>query len=123
MNYPKGRLLSPHCAVNRSLPTVRVYPRSSNMTKRSPVVADTAPSADTLTPYDKDHLVTYLRLLDASTQGADWTEAARIVLGMDPQREPQRARAVWESHLERAKWMTTHGYKDLVHSGSSRIGR
>jgi hypothetical protein len=52
MNYPKGRLLSPHCAVNRSLPTVRVYPRSSNMTKRSPVVADTAPSADTLTPYD-----------------------------------------------------------------------
>ena len=52
MNYPKGRLLSPHCAVNRSLPTVRVYPRSPNMTKRSPVVADTAPSADTLTLYD-----------------------------------------------------------------------
>ena len=52
MNYPKGRLLSPHCAVNRSLPTVRVYPRSPNMTKRSPVVADTAPSAATLTPYD-----------------------------------------------------------------------
>ena len=42
------------------------------MTKRDPVVADIAPSADTLTPYDKDHLVTYLRLLDASTQGADW---------------------------------------------------
>jgi hypothetical protein len=88
------------------------------MTKRSPVVADTAPSADTLTPYD-DHLVTYLRLLDASTQGADWTEAVRIVLGIDPEREPQRARSVWESHLERAKWMTTHGYRDLPRSGSS----
>jgi len=77
------------------------------MTKRDPVVADSAPSADTLTPYDKEHLVTYLRLLDANTQGADWTEAARIVLGMDPEQAPQRARAVWESHLERAKWMTT----------------
>jgi hypothetical protein len=91
-----------------------VYLRSPNMTKRDPVVADIVPSADTLTPYDKDHLVTYLRLLDANTQGADWTEAARIVLGMDPEHEPQRARAVWESHLERAKWMTTHGYKDLL---------
>jgi hypothetical protein len=93
------------------------------MTKRDPVVTDIAPSADTLTPYDKNHLVTYLRLLDASTQGADWTDAARIVLGMDPEHEPQRARAVWESHLERAKWMTTHGYKDLLRGGNSRISR
>jgi hypothetical protein len=42
---------------------------------------------------------------------------------MDPEQEPQRARAVWESHLERAKWMTTHGYKDLLRGGSSRISR
>jgi Uncharacterized conserved protein (DUF2285) len=123
MNYPRGmqkRLHSLHCAVNRSLPTFLVYLESRNMTKRDPVVADIAPSGDTLTPYDKDHLVTYLRLLDASTQGADWTEAARIVLGMDPEHDPN-ARAVWESHLERAKWMTTHGYKDLLHGGNSRI--
>jgi hypothetical protein len=85
------------------------------MTKRDPVVADIAPSADTLTAYDKDHLV--------SSEGADWTEAARIVLGMDPEQEPQRARAVWESHLGRAKWMTTHGYKHLLHGGRSRISR
>jgi hypothetical protein len=63
------------------------------MAQRDPVVADIAPSADTLNPYDKDHLVTYLRLLDASTRGADWTEAARFVLRMDPEQEPQRARA------------------------------
>jgi Uncharacterized conserved protein (DUF2285) len=86
---------------------------------RKPPVADIAPSADTLTAYDKDHLVTYLRLLDANTEGADWTEAARIVLGLDPEQEPHRARAVWQSHLERAKWMTAHGYKGLVRSGSS----
>jgi hypothetical protein len=54
------RLHSLHCAVNRSLSTFLVYLRRRNMTKRDPVVADIAPSADTLTPYDKDHLVTYL---------------------------------------------------------------
>jgi T6SS, Transcription factor, DNA binding domain len=105
----------------KSLSTDHPLSEKPNMTKRDLVVADIAPSADTLTPNDKDHLVTYLRLLDASTQGAEWTEAARIVLGIDPEQEPQRARAIWESHLKRAKWMTTHGYKDLVRNGGSRI--
>ena len=86
--------------------------------KRDLPVADKAPSDDVLTSYDNDHLVTYLRLLDAAAEGADWTEAARLVLGMDPEREPERARAAWESHLERAKWMTTHGYKELLRGGS-----
>jgi hypothetical protein len=91
----------------------------SNMAQRDPAVADRAPSADTLTTYDKDHLVIYLRLLDADAEGADWTEAARVVLGIDAKQEPERARAAWESHLERAKWMTTHGYKDLLRGSSS----
>ena len=51
-----------------------------------------------LTGYD-EHLVTYLRLLDAETDGADWTEVARIVLDIDPARETQRARRAWESHF------------------------
>jgi hypothetical protein len=29
-------------------------------------------------------------------------------------REPERARRAWDSHLARAKWMTKHGYKDLL---------
>ncbi len=85
--------------------------------QRDPPVADKAPSAEVLTPYDSDHLVIYLRLLDADAQGADWTEVARIVLGMDPECEPERARAAWESHLERAKWLTEHGYRHLVRGG------
>jgi hypothetical protein len=88
------------------------------MTRPDPKFADTAPSGDTLTPYDTEHLVTYLRLLDADAEGADWKEVARIVLGMDPERDPERARAIWESHLERAKWMTAHGYKDLIRGGN-----
>jgi hypothetical protein len=82
--------------------------------KRDLPVADKAPSGDVLTSYDNDHLVTYLRLLDAAAEGADWTKAARIVLGMDPEQEPERARATWESHLERARWLTEHGYRQLV---------
>ena len=29
------------------------------------------------------HLVTYLRLLDADAEGADWREVAKIVLNVD----------------------------------------
>jgi hypothetical protein len=79
-----------------------------------PDVADAAPEADGLRPYDIAHLVTYLRLLDADADNADWTEVARIVLHIDPTSEPERARRSWESHLARARWMTEHGYKHLL---------
>ncbi len=68
-----------------------------------PNVADLAPSEPVLTAYDEQHMVTYLRLFDAD--GADWREVARIVLHIDPIREPDRARRAFDSHLARAKWM------------------
>lgn len=37
------------------------------------------PASDTLTEYDERHLVTYLRLLDAAAEGADWREAVLII--------------------------------------------
>jgi hypothetical protein len=43
-----------------------------------------------LTIYDEKHLVTYLRLLDAEAEGADWRDVARIVLHHDPENEPDR---------------------------------
>lgn len=64
--------------------------------------------------------MTYLRLLDADSDGADWTEAARIVLHIDPVRQPERARHAWESHLRRAKWMTERGYRHLLQGGGPR---
>jgi hypothetical protein len=79
-----------------------------------PPVNDQAPEGDVLTRYDQEHLVTYLRLLDADAERAEWTEVARIVLHIDPSHEPARARRAWESHLARAKWMTEHGYRDLL---------
>jgi hypothetical protein len=37
-----------------------------------------------LTVYDDEHVITYLRLLDADAQDADWREVARVVLHLDP---------------------------------------
>ncbi|MGM4954129.1 DUF2285 domain-containing protein [Bradyrhizobium barranii] len=74
-----------------------------------PDIADAAPSDPKLTPYDEQHVVTYIRLLQAEGEGADWREVARIVLHLDPQREPDRARTAYQSHLARAKWVTEQG--------------
>jgi hypothetical protein len=79
-----------------------------------PPVADQAPHTDELNSYDYEHLVTYLRLLDAEADGADWTEVARIVLHIDPSSEPDRARRAFDSHMARARWMTQHGYRHLL---------
>lgn len=79
-----------------------------------PDVADAAPTGPTLTSYDQEHLVTYLRLLDADAEGADWREVSQLVLHIDPSREPDRARHAFESHLARAKWMTESGYRHLL---------
>jgi len=49
-----------------------------------PDVDDEAPTLDLITPYDEQHHVTYMRLLDAEADGADWTEVARIVPHRDP---------------------------------------
>jgi hypothetical protein len=64
-----------------------------------PPVADQALHTDELNSYDYEHLVTYLRLLDAEADGADWTEVARIVLHINPSSEPDRARRAFDSHM------------------------
>ena len=84
-----------------------------------PDVADTAPSDSVLTVYDEEHIITYLRMLDANAVGADWKEVSRIVLHLDPDREPDRARKAFDSHLARAKWMTERGYRHLLRGGAS----
>ncbi len=77
-------------------------------------VADRAPSATMVTGYDQRHLDTYSGLLDAEADGAEWDEAALLVLRIDPIREPERARRAWETHLARARWLAAHGYWHLL---------
>ena len=82
----------------------------------APPIADIAPNETQLTDYDRAHLTTYLRLLDAASESAPWEEVARIVLELDPVREPDRARRAHETHLARARWLTEHGYRALLRS-------
>jgi hypothetical protein len=77
-------------------------------------VKDEPPVSNTLTDYDRLHLITYLRLLDAAADNADPDEVASIVLRIDPKAEPQRARHAYETHLARARWMTESGYRHLL---------
>ena len=79
-----------------------------------PAFDDHPPDSPHVTPYDERHLKTYLRLLDAAEEGADWREVVHIIFGLDPQREPDRAHSVHDSHLARARWMSRTGYRDLV---------
>jgi len=79
-----------------------------------PNVADAAPAGPALTHYDQEHLITYMRLLDADQDGADWRDISRIVLRIDPEIEANRARLAFESHLSRARWMTEEGYRHLL---------
>jgi hypothetical protein len=79
-----------------------------------PDVDDVTPTDDVLTAYDDEHITTYLRMLDAEAENADWREVALIVLHIDPEREPDRARRAYDSHLARAKWMSSNGYRHLL---------
>ncbi|WP_434802214.1 DNA -binding domain-containing protein [Paracoccus sediminicola] len=89
------------------------------MTMRTPVeldpdVDDEAPTGNAITAYDERHYVTYLRLLDAKAEGADWKEVARIVLHRDPVAYELRTYRCWQSHLERAQWLSRDGYRKIL---------
>ncbi len=77
-------------------------------------VDDEAPAVATITQYDERHLITYLRLLDAAAQNIHWRQAALDILRRDPSRHSDRARRCWESHIARARWMSEHGYCQLL---------
>lgn len=78
---------------------------------------DRAPDVSQLTAYDESRLAAYLRLLDADDCGVDWREAAGLILSVDADAEPQRAKTMHDSHLARARWMTEVGYAHLLGCG------
>ena len=73
---------------------------------QKPPLCDSPADSTEVTDYDLALAPAYLRLLDADAEGADWEEAATIVLGLDCKADPHRARQIHASHLARAKWMT-----------------
>jgi hypothetical protein len=79
-----------------------------------PDFEDSPPQTDRVSAYDEAHLATYLRLLDADEEDADWREVARIVFSLDVDADPERARRIHDTHLARARWMTEKGYEHLL---------
>ena len=73
-----------------------------------------APVDDTLTPYDRTHFKLYLQLLDAEQQNIDWQTAVTGIMNLDP--KETTAKFCWQSHLQRAKWMSKSGYRQLLDS-------
>ena len=86
---------------------------------RDPECEDLAPTGPVLTRYDEEHIISYLRMLDADAEGADWREVVQTVLHIDPQSEPDRAQRAFASHLARAKWLTEVSYRHLLRGGAS----
>lgn len=80
------------------------------------VIQVEVPWDDHVTAYDEAHFVTYVRILDASAAGVNLQQIASMILGIDPFTEPEKAIKAASSHLRRAQWMTTHGYRDLLSS-------
>ena len=81
----------------------------------TPDFLDAPPDSDELTDYDRSHMKFYMRIFDSAADDADWREAVNVIFGIDPDAEPERARRVYDSHLARARWMTEHGYRKLLH--------
>jgi hypothetical protein len=54
------------------------FPTREQPVPLDPDALDLVPSNPALTVYDHEHAVTYMRLLDADAEGADWREVARI---------------------------------------------
>jgi len=61
INMPRA-----HRKVGRSTDQQRVARKPIQKPPLDPDVADTAPSDSVLTVYDEEHVITYLRLLDAA---------------------------------------------------------
>ncbi len=79
-----------------------------------PVVAEKAEWSEVITLYDRQHFVTYARLLRAEREVVDWRDGVREILLQDPDKDPRQARICWESHLERARWIASEGLQLAV---------
>ena len=77
-------------------------------------VIERAPQESTLTNYDRTHLLTYSRLLDAERDGYGWAEAAAEILDLDIVADRTRAEACWRSHLDRAHWLANGGFAAIA---------
>ena len=86
----------------------------------SPTSGDNAAEilwSDLITAYDRAHLFTYARLLDAEAAGASRRQMMEGILGLDAQRAASDGQL--SLHLARARWMRKAGYRQLLSENDS----
>jgi len=71
------------------------------------------PQSETITEYDRRNIYIYGWLLDGDCAGVPDRDLARSIFGIDAAREPDRARRVVQSHLERARWLHNNHFPFL----------
>jgi hypothetical protein len=88
------------------------------MTEVEPRIQAKAPSEDALTYYDRQHFLTYARLIDADTEGADWKMSAEKILQRDVEADRHGAELCYRSHLARARWIIGAGLNKILDDDS-----
>lgn len=109
------RRLAPHGRIELDEPvTQQNYYASGAIPPAAPEIAARPPQEECVTDYDQRHFLTYARLIDADAGGFDWRTGAATILGLDLVRDELAARACWDSHMTRARWIATSGYALLL---------
>jgi hypothetical protein len=88
------------------------------MTEVEPRIQAEAPSDDALTYYDRQHFLTYARLIDADKEGADWKASAAKILQRDVENDLHAAELCYRSHLARARWIIGAGLNKILDDDS-----
>ena len=66
------------------------------------------PWADQVTAYDRQHIYVFNWLLNGASEGASEYDMARVIFGLDPNKNRSWALLVVRTHLERARWLKEH---------------
>lgn len=83
---------------------MRVAPKTHGLHLLITILFEPPAEAD-ITGYDREHFLTYARLIDAERAGQDWKVAASEILLCDVEADPEKTQHCWRSHLERAHWI------------------
>ncbi len=73
-----------------------------------------APTDEEVTDYDRRCFKLYLMLLEADNAGQPWESAYKSAFGADPATDKIRCKLQFDTHLGRARWMSSGGYRQLL---------
>lgn len=75
---------------------------------------ESPPISVSITAYDRRCFKLYLLLLEAENANDPWESAYERAFGTDPATDKIRCKLQFDTHLKRARWMSTYGYSKLL---------